>query len=84
MSEPKKVNHNNIFESYIASECFLLDILERISYDWKNSRRANTFNRETFEEFVINDFIVSLEVELDEFCDEEFGTEEAQSCSPEN
>ena len=73
MEENKKVNHQNIFESFLAHDIFVLDILEKIAYDWKTSRRKQTFNRENFEEFVTDDFMCWIELELKEFCDDEFG-----------
>lgn len=76
MTETKNPNHQNIFDSYIAKDIFMLDIFEKIAYDWKRSYRVKTFNRENFEEFVANDFMQWIELELEEFCDEEFGFNE--------
>lgn len=76
MTEIKKPNHQNIFESFIAQDIFVLDIFEKIANDWKISHRKQTFNRENFEEFIANDFMQWIELELEEFCDEEFGFDE--------
>ena len=78
MTESKKPNHQNIFESYIAQDIFMLDIFEKIAHDWKTSHRKQTFNRENFEEFVTDDFMQWIELELEEFCDEEFGFDECE------
>ena len=76
MTESKKPNHQNIFESYIAQDIFVLDIFEKIANDWKTTDRAGTFNRENFEEFIANDFMQWIELGLGEFCDEEFEFDE--------
>lgn len=76
MTEIKKPNRQNIFESDIIQDLFVLDILEKIAYDWKRAYGVKTFNRENFEEFVANDFVQWIELELGEFCDEEFGFDE--------
>ena len=76
MTEIKKPNHQNIFDSHIAQDLFVLDILEKIAYDWKRAYGVQTFNRENFEEFVTNDFMQWIELGLEEFCDEEFGFDE--------
>ena len=68
----KKVNHNNVFESYIAQDILILDILEKIANDWKEAGRED-FDRETFEEFIIDDFTHWLECGLQDFLDAEFG-----------
>lgn len=73
MEETKKVNHQNIFESFLAQDIFILDILEKIAHDWKTSHKANSYNREKFEDFVTEDFMQWIELELEEFCDDEFG-----------
>ena len=76
MTEIKKPNHNNIFDSHIAQDLFVLDILEKIAHDWLRAYGVKTFNRENFEEFVANDFMQWIEFGLEEFCDEEFGFDE--------
>lgn len=76
MSSEKKVDHTNVFESYIAQDVFVLDILEKIADDWKRSHKADSFNRNNFEEFICNEFVEWLDVGMWSFCDEEFGEEE--------
>ena len=76
MTEIKKPNHHNIFDSHITQDLFVLDILEKIAYDWKRAYGVKTFNRENFEEFVANDFMQWIELGLGEFCDEEFESDE--------
>ena len=76
MTEIKKPNHQNIFDNNITQDLFVLDILEKIAYDWKTAHRKQTFNRENFEEFVTNDFMQWIELGLEEFCDEEFEFDE--------
>ena len=76
MTEIKKPNHQNIFDSHIAQDLFVLDILEKIAHDWVRAYGVKTFNRENFEEFVTDDFMQWIELELKEFCDEEFGFDE--------
>ena len=76
MTEIKNLNHQNIFDSCIAQDLFVLDILEKIAYDWKRAYGVKTFNRENFEEFVANDFMQWIELALGEFCDKEFEFDE--------
>ena len=76
MTEIKKPNRQNIFESHIVQNLFVLDILEKIAYDWKRAYGVKTFNRENFEEFVANDFMQWIELGLGEFCAEEFESDE--------
>lgn len=74
MSE-KKVDHTNIFESWLAQDVFVSDILEKIADDWKRANRVE-FNRENFEEFVFEEFPCWMESGLLEFLEEEFGEED--------
>ncbi len=74
MSE-RKVDHTNIFDSWLAQDVFVSDILEKIANDWKKANRME-FNRENFEDFIFDDFPCWLENGLQEFLDEEFGEEE--------
>ena len=76
MTEIKKPNHQNIFDSNIAQDLFVLDILEKIAHDWVRAYGVKTFNRENFEEFVANDLMQWIELGLGKFCDEEFGFDE--------
>lgn len=75
MSEKRKVDHTNIFDSWLAQDVFVSGILERIANDWKKARRIE-FNRENFEEFIFDEFTCWLENGLQEFLDTEFGEEE--------
>lgn len=63
----------NIFENYIAQDVFILDILEKIAEDWKQSHNKDSFNRDNFEEFVLVDLPAWFETALDDFNEEEFG-----------
>lgn len=76
MTEIKKPNRQNIFESDIIQDLFVLDILEKIAYDWKRAYGVKTYNRENFEEFVANDLMQWIELGVGNFCDEEFGFDE--------
>ena len=78
MTEIKKPNRQNIFESDIIQDLFVLDILEKIAYDWKRAYGVKTYNRENFEEFVTNDFMQWIELGIGSFCDEEFGFDECE------
>lgn len=73
--EQKKVDHTNIFDSWLAQDVFVADILEKIANDWKKANRME-FNRENFQDFVFDDLPCWLENGLQEFLDEEFGEEE--------
>lgn len=73
--EQKKVDHTNIFDSWLAQDVFVADILERIANDWKKAKRME-FDRENFTDFVCVDLPCWLENGLQEFLDEEFGEEE--------
>ena len=73
--EQKKVDHTNIFDSWLAQDLFVADILERIANDWKKANRME-FNRENFQDFIFDDLPCWLENGLQEFLDEEFGEEE--------
>lgn len=70
-----KVNHNNIFESYIAQDLFILDIIDRIASDWKEADRQE-FTRDNFEDFIFEDFSNWMELGLQEYSEEEFGEED--------
>lgn len=63
----------NIFENYMAQDVFILDILEKIAEDWKQSHNKDSFNRDNFEEFVLVDLPAWFETALDDFNEEEFG-----------
>ena len=48
----EKVDHNNIFESYLARDIFIMDIIEKVIADWKRTKRKEgTFTRENLEDF---------------------------------
>lgn len=76
MTEIKKPNRQNIFESDITQDLFVLDIFEKIAHDWKRAYGVKIYNRENFEEFITNDFMEWIELRLGEFCDEEFEFDE--------
>lgn len=53
----KKVDHSNIFESYLARDIFILDIIDKVVNDWKRTlRKEGTFTRENLEEFFFDEF----------------------------
>ena len=68
----KKVDHTNVFESYIAQDIFVLDVLEKIANDWKRSHLAEDFNRDNFELFVFDELPQWFEMGLNDFLNEEF------------
>lgn len=75
--ENKTVDHNNIFESYLVRDIFIMDIIEKVANDWKRTKRKqSTFNRENLEDFFFDEFQQWLELGLQEWCDEEWGFEE--------
>ena len=39
MTEKREVDHTNVFESYIAKEVFMMDVIEKIVNDWRRSER---------------------------------------------
>lgn len=67
----RQVNHNNIFESYIAQDIFVLDILDKIASDMKQAERK-TFTRENFEEFIFDEFMQWIELGLQTYVEEEW------------
>ena len=76
MSE-KKVDHTNIFESWVAQDVFVADILEKIATDWKRVKiKHSEFNRENLEEFLYEEFPCWIECGLQDFLDDEFGEED--------
>ena len=68
----KKIDHTNIFESFIAQDIFVFDILDKIATDWKKANRIE-FNRENFEDFILDEFHCWLENELYTYLEDEFG-----------
>lgn len=75
--ESKTVDHNNIFESYLAQDIFIMDVIDKVVNDWKRTKRKeSTFNRENLEDFFFDDFQQWIELGLAEWCDEEWGEEE--------
>lgn len=71
----KKVDHTNVFDSWLAQDIFVADILEKIANDWKRANRME-FNRENFEDFILEDLPCWLENGLQEFLNDEFGEED--------
>lgn len=77
--ENKTVDHRNIFESYLAQDIFIMDIIEKVVADWKlTKRKEGTFNRENLEDFFFDDFQQWVELGVQEWCDEEFGLEDCR------
>lgn len=75
--ENKIADHSNIFESYLAQDIFIMDIIEKVANDWiRTKRKEGTFNRENLEDFFFDDFQQWLELGVQEWCDEEWGLEE--------
>lgn len=75
--ENKTVDHDNIFESYLARDIFIMDIIEKVVNDWKRTKRKDgTFNRENLEDFLFDEFHNWFELGAREWCDAEFGLEE--------
>jgi hypothetical protein len=73
----EKVDHNNIFESYLARDIFIMDIIEKVIADWKRTKRKEgTFTRENLEDFFFDEFQNWFESGVQEWCDAEFGLEE--------
>lgn len=66
---------NNVFKDHMVRDVFLLDVLEKIAYDWKESDQE-TYTRDNFEEFVDFDLQVWFLNVIDDFLDEEFGEED--------
>ena len=74
--ENKIADHSNIFESYLAQDVFIMDIIEKVVNDWiRTKRKEGTFNRENLEDFFLDDFQQWLELGVDEWCNEEWGQE---------
>lgn len=71
----RQVNHNNIFESYIAQDVFVLDILDKIASDMKQTERR-AFTQENFEDFVSDEFMQWIELGLQTYVEEEWGENE--------
>lgn len=59
----KQINHNNIFESYIAQDIFVLDILDKIASDMKQTERKD-FTQENFKDFISDEFMQWIELGL--------------------
>lgn len=77
MSNVKSVNHNNVFESYLAQDVFMMDVIEKIIHDWKTAnRKMPEFNRENLEDFFFDEFHQWVEMSMTEWCDEEWEDEE--------
>ena len=66
---------NNVFKDPMVRDVFLLDVLEKIAYDWKESDQE-TYTRDNFEEFVDFELPVWFLDVLNDFLDDEFGEED--------
>ena len=68
----EKVDHNNIFESYLARDIFIMDIIEKVIADWKRTKRKEgTFTRENLEDFFFDEFQNWFESGVQEWYDAE-------------
>ena len=55
--ENKTVDNNNIFESYLARDIFIMNIIEKVVNDWKRTKwKKGTFNRKNLEDFLFDGF----------------------------
>lgn len=68
-------DHTNIFESYIARDIFVLDILDKIANDMKRTERKE-FTKDNFEDFVADEFLQWLELGVQTYIEEEWGVDE--------
>lgn len=71
MVEKREVDYTNVFESYIAQEVFMMDVIEKIVNDWKRSSRKSNPTRKELEDFFYDEFTnewigYSVETWLDE------------------
>lgn len=67
---------NNLFENSLVLDVFVLDVLEKIANDWKNSCHKESYTRDEFEQFVINELPIWFMDNLEDFLNEEFGEED--------
>lgn len=67
-----KCDHTNIFESYIAQDIFVLDILDKIANDMKRAERKE-FTKDSFEDFIADEFSQWLELGVQTYIEEEWG-----------
>lgn len=66
-------NEMNIFESYLAQEVFVTDIIEKVVADWKSSHKKEQFTRENLEDFFEDELIQWIFLEIETYCEAEFG-----------
>lgn len=67
---------NNLFENSLVLDVFVLDVLEKVANDWKNSCHKESYNRDEFEQFVVNELPMWFTENLEDFLEEEFGEED--------
>ena len=77
MAEKREVDHTNVFESYIAKEVFMMDVIEKIVNDWRRSERQSNPTREELEDFFYDEFIHEwIGYSVETWLDEEFENDE--------
>ena len=67
-----KCDHTNIFESCIAQDIFVSDILDKIANDMKRAERKE-FTKDNFEDFIADEFLQWLELGVQTYIEEEWG-----------
>lgn len=67
-----KCDHTNIFESYLAQDIFILDILDKIANDMKQAGRKE-FTKDNFEDFAADEFLQWLDLGVQTYIEEEWG-----------
>lgn len=72
MAEKRAVDHTNVFESYLAQDVFMLDIIEKVVHDWKNSPRKGELTRDRLEDFFYDEFQQWIGCNLEDYLNEEF------------
>ena len=77
MADKREVDHTNVFESYIAQEVFMMDVIEKIVNDWRRSERKSNPTREELEDFFYDEFIHEwIGYSVETWLDEEFENED--------
>ena len=73
MAEKRAVDHTNVFESYLAQEVFMMDIIDKIVDDWKRTDRKSNPTREELEDCFYDTFIHEwIGYSVENWLDEEF------------
>jgi hypothetical protein len=77
MAEKRAVDHTNVFESYLAKEVFMMDIIDKVVDDWKRTDRKSNPTREELEDFFYDTFIHEwIGYSVETWLDEEFESED--------